>query len=60
MGFEPMTTVFERAKTVHALDHAATGIDQYPIENAFTKEPATDASSNWIRKLNVTHWTKLR
>jgi hypothetical protein len=26
MGFEPMTPVFERAKKVHALNRAATGI----------------------------------
>jgi hypothetical protein len=28
VGFEPMITVFERVKTVHALDHAATEIGQ--------------------------------
>jgi hypothetical protein len=27
--FEPTTPVFERAKTVHALDHAATVIGLY-------------------------------
>jgi hypothetical protein len=27
VGFEPMILVFERAKTVHALDRAATVID---------------------------------
>jgi uncharacterized membrane protein len=29
VGFEPMTPVFEQAKTVHALDRAATviGVD---------------------------------
>jgi hypothetical protein len=26
VGFEPMTPVFERAKTIHALDRAATVI----------------------------------
>jgi hypothetical protein len=26
VGFEPTIPVFERAKTVHALDRAATGI----------------------------------
>jgi hypothetical protein len=26
VGFEPMTSVFERGKTVHALDHAASVI----------------------------------
>jgi hypothetical protein len=26
VGFEPMISVFERTKTVHALDHAATVI----------------------------------
>jgi hypothetical protein len=26
LGFEPTTPVFERAKIVHALDRAATGI----------------------------------
>jgi hypothetical protein len=26
VGFEPMILVFERVKTVHALDHAATVI----------------------------------
>jgi hypothetical protein len=29
MGFEPMIPVFKRAKTVHALDHAATAIGSY-------------------------------
>jgi hypothetical protein len=28
VGFEPMTPVFERAKTVHALDLAFTVIDR--------------------------------
>jgi hypothetical protein len=28
LGFEPTTTVFERVKTVHALDRAATVIDR--------------------------------
>jgi hypothetical protein len=32
MGLEPMTPVFERAKTVHALDRAATVIGLYKIE----------------------------
>jgi hypothetical protein len=27
VGFEPTITVFERAKTVHALDHVATVIE---------------------------------
>jgi hypothetical protein len=26
VGFEPMTSVFKRAKTIHALDRAATVI----------------------------------
>jgi hypothetical protein len=29
MGYEPTTPVFERAKTVHALDRAATAIGHY-------------------------------
>jgi hypothetical protein len=33
MGFEPATSVFERAKTVHALDRAATVIS---MKFAFT------------------------
>jgi hypothetical protein len=28
-GFEPMIPVFERTKTVHALDHAATVIGYF-------------------------------
>jgi hypothetical protein len=32
VGFEPTTPVFERAKTVHALDRAATVIGE---ENAY-------------------------
>jgi hypothetical protein len=28
VGFEPAILVFERAKTVHALDRVATAIDQ--------------------------------
>jgi hypothetical protein len=31
VGFESRTPVFERAKTVHALDRAATVIGQYLI-----------------------------
>jgi hypothetical protein len=30
VGFEPMISVFEREKTVHALDHAATEIKTQP------------------------------
>jgi hypothetical protein len=29
VGLEPMIPVFERAKTIHALDRAATQIDQF-------------------------------
>jgi hypothetical protein len=29
MGFEPTTSVFQRAKTVHALDRAAIVIGRY-------------------------------
>jgi hypothetical protein len=29
MGFEPTTPVFERAKTVHGLDRAATVIGKF-------------------------------
>jgi hypothetical protein len=29
VGFEPMNTEFERAKTAHALDRAATVIGEY-------------------------------
>jgi hypothetical protein len=32
VGFEPSTQVFERAKTVHVLDRAATVIDTYVLE----------------------------
>jgi hypothetical protein len=31
VGFEPMTPVFEQAKTIHALDRAATVIGSIPI-----------------------------
>jgi hypothetical protein len=31
MGFEPMIPVFERAKTVHALDRAATVIGELHV-----------------------------
>jgi hypothetical protein len=30
VGFEPMIPVFERAKTFHALDRAATVIGMFP------------------------------
>jgi hypothetical protein len=29
VGFDPTTPVFKRAKTVHALEHAATVIGRY-------------------------------
>jgi hypothetical protein len=31
VGFEPKIPVFERAKTVHALDRAATVIEREPM-----------------------------
>jgi hypothetical protein len=33
VGFEPMVPVFERAKTVHALDRAATAIGDIRVRN---------------------------
>jgi hypothetical protein len=36
MGFKPTIPVFERAKTVNALDHAAIVIDDHPY-NAWQK-----------------------
>jgi hypothetical protein len=33
VGFEPIFPVFEREKTVHALDHAATVVGKMPINN---------------------------
>jgi hypothetical protein len=33
VGFEPTVPVFERAKSVHALDRAATAIGLVPSEN---------------------------
>jgi hypothetical protein len=33
VGFEPTTPVFERAKTVHALDRAVTVIGEIPTFN---------------------------
>jgi hypothetical protein len=33
VGFEPMTPVFERAKTVHALDFEATVIGSYGLSH---------------------------
>jgi hypothetical protein len=44
VGFEPMTPVFERVKTVHALDCAATviGLKSYRI----TKAVQTDETAN--------------
>jgi hypothetical protein len=33
VGFEPTITAFERAKTVHALNHAATVIRQIGLSN---------------------------
>jgi hypothetical protein len=35
VGFEPKFPAFERAKTVHALDRAATVIDIWKLHNAF-------------------------
>jgi hypothetical protein len=37
VGFEPKIPVFERAKTIHALDHAATMIG-FPPSNAEIKK----------------------
>jgi hypothetical protein len=37
VGFEPTIPVFERAKTVHALDHTATVIGTYNYEACVIK-----------------------
>jgi hypothetical protein len=37
VGFEPMIPVFERAKTVHALDRTATVIGLYNSFNEFKR-----------------------
>jgi hypothetical protein len=43
VGFEPMTPVFERTKTVHALDRAAGHCDRQnqPLGNDIYKECRT-------------------
>jgi hypothetical protein len=45
-GFEPTIPVFERAKTVHALDRVATVIRYMMKENYFTEELML--RMNWI------------
>jgi hypothetical protein len=47
VGFEPTIPMFKRAKTVHALDHAATMIGIYSI-----------LSSN-IRSIMITHSARI-
>jgi hypothetical protein len=39
VGFEPTTPAFEQAKTVHAVDDAATGLLGNAIEDAFFQLP---------------------
>jgi hypothetical protein len=46
MGFEPTTTVFERAKTVQALDHAATVIS---IENILHKNKYSVSTKSHVQ-----------
>jgi hypothetical protein len=48
MGFKPTTPVFERAKTVHALDRVATVIGSLAT-NGFTKFKVSRRKS--VRKL---------
>jgi hypothetical protein len=39
MGFEPIITALEKAKTVHALDRAATVIGLYDLFSPLALEP---------------------
>jgi uncharacterized membrane protein len=41
-GFEPTIPVFERAKTVHALDGAATVIGLHTLQQYFMKHIVED------------------
>jgi hypothetical protein len=44
VGFEPTIPVFERAKTVHALDRAATVIGYYSYSQAYVSHQASFCS----------------
>jgi hypothetical protein len=49
VGFEPMTPVFERAKTVHVLDRAATVIGTRPTyEKVMNRKNGADSRHNFF------------
>jgi hypothetical protein len=55
VGFEPTIPVFERAKTVHALDRAAVVIGNAPYRDVETDKNPTSSSTEkemqqWVQK----------
>jgi hypothetical protein len=54
-GFEPTTPAFERAKTVHALDHAATAIGS--VGNTVLKLESSQLRTAWSCK-RLSTWIK--
>jgi uncharacterized protein YaaN involved in tellurite resistance len=65
MGFEPTISVLERAKTVHALDRAATvlsimqkhGAKKKCIENCIMKYHSVDTEVDGIYCTILSGWT---
>jgi hypothetical protein len=49
MGFEPTIPVFEREKTFHALDHAATVIGKYGPDYTKSSQKAVAFSDKVVR-----------
>jgi hypothetical protein len=47
LGFEPTTTALERAKTIHALDRAATVIESKKNSHSFNYACLIDPSTNY-------------
>jgi hypothetical protein len=47
VGFEPTTPVLEQAKTVHALDSAATVIDMFLLSNYLPTRGTTALGEPW-------------
>jgi hypothetical protein len=57
IGFEPTIPVFERAKTVHASDRAATVIGRYQTTSVENRK--RDSINTFVKFLNAFHRRKL-
>jgi hypothetical protein len=57
VGFEPTTLVFERAKTIHALDLAATAIDSMRISIYYEHMQNLNKSQKVVKERGLRKWT---